>query len=401
MRILIAEDSRSIRLSLAKLLHKWGHEVVQAANGVEALEAFAAAPVSLIISDWMMPEMDGIELCKRVRASDSERYTYFILLTARSEKSDLVEGMEAGADDFISKPFNRSELQVRIRAAERMLDLQGELADRNERLSVAYETIRKDLESAAKIQYELLPSEDSQLAGIDFRWLFLPSTFVAGDIFDYCRLDEHHVAFYHLDVAGHGISSALLSVSVSRVLRPDPRQPSMGMSNGEPVAPAELVSMLNSQFLGRGDTVLYFTMLYGLLDLRDGHVRLCQAGHPCPLLVEANGQSRFVGDGGFPVAMLPDMEYDEMSLYLSPGDRLVLYSDGITECENHSGEMFGDDRLAELFADDQRGGAKQGLIKLSETLRAWNGSDAFADDVSVLALEMPGPATGEPNSEDC
>ena len=121
MRILIVEDSTPIRMSLAKLLRDWGHEVVQASNGAKAWEHLGDSAVSLVISDWMMPEMDGIELCKRVRATDAGRYIYFILLTARAEKSDLVEGMEAGADDFISKPFNRSELQVRIRAAERML----------------------------------------------------------------------------------------------------------------------------------------------------------------------------------------------------------------------------------------------------------------------------------------
>lgn len=390
MRVLIVEDSRAILLSLSRLLRKWGHEVEQAANGVEALALLETLPVSLVISDWMMPEMDGLELCRQVRAADLDRYTYFILVTARSERADLVEGMEAGADDFIAKPFHPGELEVRVRAAQRVLELQDELAERNERLSSAYETIRRDLESAAQLQRELLPVDDAGLPDTHFRWMFLPSTFVAGDIFDFFALSDWHVGFYLLDVSGHGISSALLSVSVSRLLRPGNQQSALGLEAGALRAPADVVALLNNLFLSRGDSGQYFTMVYGVLDRRDGRVRFCQAGHPPPLLIRGDGETRFVGDGGFPVAMMPDMAYDEVEVTLGRGDSLVLYSDGITECTNDDGEAFGATRLATAVVQSDATGD---LGLLGQRLQAWNGASAFADDVSLLAMQWTGGAS--------
>lgn len=390
MQILIAEDSTPIRISLAKLLKNWGHEVLQAADGEEAWQVLVDNPVSLIISDWMMPKLDGVELCKRVRETKHEKYLYFILLTARSETSDLVEGMAAGADDFISKPFSRSELQVRIRAAERILDLQDELAERNEKLTEAYERIQQDLRSAAVVQRELLPPHGAYLPGVRCEWLFLPSTFVAGDIFDYFVLGADHVGFYHLDVAGHGIPSALLSVSLSRVLRPDPRELSIGMTASGPVGPAELMAKLNNQFQSRGDTVMYFTMVYGVLNVNNGHLRLCQAGHPPPLLVPRVGDVRFLGDGGFPVAMLPEIGYEEIELQLNAGDRLVLYSDGISDCMDETGEQYGGERIAEVFNKQRCAKTGRVLEDLSVRLQQWNGSAEFDDDVSILTLEYSG-----------
>ncbi len=131
MRILIAEDDRISKRLLERKLASWGYEVVSCANGAEAWQALHRddAP-SLAILNWMMPGMDGVEVCREIRKQKHPGYTYIILLTARDRKRDIVEGIEAGADDYVTKPFNPHELKVRIRAGRRILEMQAELMQR-------------------------------------------------------------------------------------------------------------------------------------------------------------------------------------------------------------------------------------------------------------------------------
>ncbi len=129
MRILIADDEGVSRKLLQAYLERWGNEVVVALNGAEAWRLFEQDHISVVITDWMMPEMDGLELLQRIRATPGRGYVYTILLTAKTQKEDLVTGMEAGADDFLTKPFDRDELRVRLRAAERILHLEQSLRD--------------------------------------------------------------------------------------------------------------------------------------------------------------------------------------------------------------------------------------------------------------------------------
>ena len=127
MRVLIAEDAAVLRRLLQNYLEKHGHEIVAAKNGADAWERFQAEEFPLVITDWMMPECTGIELLRRIRAADRPGYVYVILLTSRSEKEDILEGMEAGADDFVTKPFDQDELRVRVRAGERIVELERRL----------------------------------------------------------------------------------------------------------------------------------------------------------------------------------------------------------------------------------------------------------------------------------
>ena len=137
MKILIADDDPVSRRLLQNYLQKWGHEVVVAMNGAEAWTLFEQQEFPVVISDWMMPEMDGVDLVRRIRASARPNYVYTILLTAKSQKEDLVEGMEAGADDFLTKPFDRDELHARLRAGERILQLERALKEQNQALREA------------------------------------------------------------------------------------------------------------------------------------------------------------------------------------------------------------------------------------------------------------------------
>ena len=137
MKVLIVDDDPVSRRLLQNYLQKWGYEVTVALNGAEAWRLFEQEDFAIVVSDWMMPEMDGPDLIRRIRGESRPNYVYLILLTARSQKDDLVEGMDAGADDFVSKPFNQEELHVRVRAGERIVKLERALAEQNKTLREA------------------------------------------------------------------------------------------------------------------------------------------------------------------------------------------------------------------------------------------------------------------------
>ena len=396
MKILIAEDDPVSRRILEETLKGWGHEVVAAVNGVEAWGLFEQGGVSFIISDWMMPEMDGAELCRRVRSRESGSYVYFILLTACGASDDLVEGMTAGADDFIVKPFDRRELEVRMRAGIRVIELEHGLLEKSRELAEANTEMETDLRAAAELQRSLLPDAIPDVPGYRFSWYFRPCTFVAGDMLDIFQLDENHWGFYLLDVSGHGVRPALLSVTVSRFLLPIEGQSSMVRywdplsRRYEVVPPVEVVASLRRRFPYDQLENLYFTLTYGVLDVRNGEINCIRAGNPNPLVVRADGPTYSFPEGGgaaiglFPAGIVPD---EPIELTLAPGDRLYLYSDGIVEAlDSHKG-IFSGDRLAETLLRHHAAPIDEATSAAVDMAGRWSGSARFDDDVSILGIE--------------
>jgi phosphoserine phosphatase RsbU/P len=396
VRILVVDDDPAIRILLAAKLATWGHTIATAGNGAEAWQKLSAEAFDVLVSDWNMPVMDGLELCRRVRNTQRRSYLYIILCTAMSQKADFLIGMEAGADDFVVKPVDFAELHVRIRAAQRILDLQTKLEDQNaslhdlyDKLNGAYQTISRDLEAASAMQLRLLPKKTDNNHLVNLDWLMTPSHFLAGDMLNYFMADANTLAFYHLDVAGHGIPAALLSVTLNRLLIPIAGSPIVTGTNGyrsqSVVPPAEVVAELNRRFQSDGD--VYFTMVYGLLNPVSRRLTFCQAGHPGPVLLSKSGRTTPLGSGGFPVGMMPDMEYEEVTTQLAPGDRLILYSDGVPECQNVDGERYTEERLFATLTENCSE-PLSGLIQgVRDDVSSWCGQGKFIDDISLLALE--------------
>lgn len=395
MHILVVDDDISVLRIIAAMLRHWNYEVTLAHDGLEAWEILRRVEnIRLVISDWMMPELNGPELCRRVREAGFAGYTYLILLTGREDKLSLIEGMDAGADDFMVKPVHREELRVRVRAGERILRLEADLGERNRTLSDAYATIRHDLESAAAMQKALLPTP-LRLPGVTVEWLFQPSSFVAGDIFDYFMIDQRRLSFYQLDVAGHGVPAALLSFTLHQILARGAEEKRLRLpveELGADATPPRVVGELNRRFQSGIDPLLYFTLIYGSLDLLTGRVTLTQAGHPSPIrLRHEDRRTKLVGDGGFPVGMFPDLQYEAITLDPAPGDRLFLYSDGVTECANPAGDFFSEARLRHLLEATALLPAALVITRVGEALREWKGDDNHQDDVTLLVLERGRP----------
>jgi sigma-B regulation protein RsbU (phosphoserine phosphatase) len=394
--VLIVEDSPVYRRLLARMLAQWGYTVSEAENGIAALDILANQPVSLVISDWEMPEMDGLSLCREIRSRQFGHYVYVILLTAREAPDDLTLGFDAGADDFLSKPVEQSELRARLHAGARVLSLESTLAARNARLSEALRQIEQDLEVAARIQQSVLPAHQQRHQDYFSDWIFLPSAWVSGDIFNVFPLDNH-LGFYCVDVSGHGVGAAMMSLAVARqFLHGRAVERFLFTADNEVASPAEVVRILNGRFCSdEVEIVSYFTMIYGVIDLATGEGRLCQAGHPTPFIVTPEGEARTVGNGGAPVGLMPDLCWTDVNFSLAAGERLCLFSDGITECENLVGEQFGQMRLQASLQAGAGLTLNELLPQFARHLVHWRSGDnkeplAMADDVSLLVIERTG-----------
>ena len=403
MRILVVEDDVVVRRVLRGHLESCGHEVTQALDGSEAWELLRQGHFPVVISDWMMPGLDGLELIRRIRSSHQPSYVYVILLTGKSQREDFFQAMEAGADDFVTKPFDRDELRVRLRSAERIIQLEQSLAGRNAELqslnaglSMANERMKRDLNAAAKVQRALLPTALPEVRGVRFAWAFKPCEELAGDILNVVRLDDRHVGLYVLDVCGHGVASALLSVTVSRFLSTVPDSSSLllrkveGASGYTLVPAAEVAAQLNRRFLFNAATEQYFTMVYGILDLESLQFRYISAGHPPLVHVPAGAPATILEAPGFPIGITL-ADYEEHTVRLKPGDRLYLYSDGIIEAKDARHQLFGTRGLAD-FLDEGRATPLGGTVTdLLGAVERWSGTDRLHDDVSILAVEVEAP----------
>ena len=391
MKILLVDDSLDIQCYLRFLLetyHEEGkdkYEVVTANDGAQAWDILQQQDdIQLILTDWMMPKISGIQLCEKVREHTFNRYIYIILLTSKNEQSASILGMKSGADDFLTKPVAKNELRMHLKAGRRILNLEHSLAEKNiklerekKKLKKSYYQLEQDLNSAAQLQQALLPKK-GRIQNIDFDWKFYSCDYLAGDLFNYQVLDEKHIAFYQIDVAGHGIRSALLSFALYYHL--NNQQQTLLLFEGKPQKPANVLHQLNQQFCDNTKE-LYFTMIYAVINTESGQVQFAQAGHPNPLHIKNNGEIQSCGQGGFPVALMPNIDYQTYHLQLEKGEYLLLYTDGVTECLNLQQEMFTEQRLINQCQTDMN------LSKIGQRLKQWQGHQQFDDDVSLLLLQ--------------
>jgi sigma-B regulation protein RsbU (phosphoserine phosphatase) len=219
-------------------------------------------------------------------------------------------------------------------------------------------------------------------------------------------LDQEHVGMYVLDVSGHGVPAALLAVSICRSLSCHQDDSSVlwrraGESGDyEPLSPSAVVRSLNARVLGQSQTEQFFTLFYGILNHRTGEFRYAVAGHPAPVLLSADDEVTLLPGSGFPVGII-ETDFEEERLVLAPGDRLLFYSDGVTESMNSAGELFGDDRLLETLRDAAPDSTLEALLAAAlDDSAAWRGEAPIQDDLYLLALEyapqpssVPGPVT--------
>lgn len=397
--VLIVDDSRMQRHILQLQLTRAGYDVRTAASGQEALALCAEQMPDIVMSDWVMPGMDGPGLCQAFRALPRDRHGYFILLTSLNDTVDAARGLDSGADDFLTKPISRDELLARFKAAERLISVEDRLRERNQELDsavsqlrAAHEVLERDLIEARRLQQGLVRDRFRSFGKFDVSLLLRPAGHVGGDLVGCFPINEDRVAVYGIDVSGHGVTAALITARIAGYLSSSQAEGNIALIMDEDGgfdarSPAELAHHLNELVIGEIETDCYLTLIYADLNIRTGEVKMVQAGHPHPAVQRTNGTVQFLGAGGMPIGLLEDAKYDDFTLRLLPGDRLFLTSDGITEAEDQFGRMLGEEGLHDILRLNRPLKGAAMLESLTWSITNYTAGEP-QDDISAALIEF-------------
>jgi sigma-B regulation protein RsbU (phosphoserine phosphatase) len=391
--LLIVDDDELNRSGLTRRLQRHEYEVFAARNGREAIELLGGRRFDLVLLDIMMPGMNGLEVLKFLRRIDTLLDLPIIMVTAKGESEDVVEALELGANDYVTKPFDFPVVLARIRnqlalrqAVAQVKELEGKLDAHNKELrassadlATANDRHTRDIEAAAHVQRAFFPVLPAELPGMRLASAFEPSCQLAVDYLNVFRLDERHAGLCVLDVSGHGVAAALLSVTLSQLLA----RVVSGSSGG--VSPAKVIARFSRELPSEASGYT-FSLLYGVLTLETGEFRFISAGHPGPIHLANKKPAVKLEVTGFPVGVGRG-EYPERSITLARGDRLALYSDGLTGVRNAEGEHFGTRRLLATLDESRSLPLADSLARVVGAINGWRGDVPRQDDISLLVVE--------------
>jgi len=390
LKVLLVEDHPYSREVMGLWLEQHYEQVLSAADGLEALELLKAhSDIRIVLTDWMMPRMDGMELCRQARALDRDQYLHILVFTARTQREDLLTALQAGADAFVHKPVDLAELQAQMDVARRIIDLQEQAWQKMEALLEARRKLELDLEAAGRVQRSMLPQGPPAIPGVRFAWAFESSGLVGGDMFGVEDLGEGRIGIYVLDVCGSGAHAALLAVGIGWVLRPAGLLTTASEAGVIPTSPDEVARCLNRRFPVMSRSEQYFGLVYGILDTRSGQLTAIRAGQPPPILVGEDGVHPLRIPLAPPLGVLPegDLEVHPAVHELRPGEKLFFYSDGLLRLLGRDGLPAPVSELVR-FLEPLRGKDLQSTVEALRSAVSEVRSDGLEDDVVVVGFEL-------------
>jgi len=404
LRVLVVDDEDLILKVMKSFFLRRKDHCDVASNGVDALRQIEKERYDLILSDISMPGMDGLELIRRVKTI--QPHTVCILMSGLGSRGDVISALKIGVFDFIDKPMPdlaaltmvvdraaESGRVVRERNAllENLREQNSKLEYSLLRLHEAFGQLRQqedawesDLQKAQRVQRKFLPSGFTRVPGFDFFGYYAPCEQLGGDFFGTLSLLDGRVALYLVDVAGHGVSAAMITVTFRELMRARRRTASDDTLFGEP---AEVLRYMNEALLEENfEPPIFVSMMYCVIDPRTHEVSVACAGHPAPILVSGQNQVQAVAAGGTVLGTQSVAHYTTIKIQLKPGDALLFYSDGLSEVRNPEGTEFSAARLEEIMGEQHAKTAKTIGDQVEKQLHDHLEQSSPTDDITFLVV---------------
>src|SRR6476646_354717 len=374
-RILVADDDATSRKLLARILTRAGFTCTESADGTQALAMLRAEVPSLLLLDFDLPGRNGAEVLKQLRVDRNPAIAQLpaIMLTGHGGEESEVRCLEAGADDFVTKPINEAVLRARIDTQLRLRSMRSQLQEQNDELEAWRKNLERDLEAARLTQQSLIPQKPPVLPGWEIAACYKPVIQVGGDIYGWLRIPDGRTLFWMADATGHGASAALLTTLAKLLFH---------HGTAENHQPAQIMEAVNNDFRSIFGARSFMTAMCVALDPNTGRATVVGAGHPPLLVGRIGGRTESIPSSAPPLGLLERSEFVEANVDLEPGDAFLLYTDGIYGSGHEENPRLSATRLAEGLQPLAES-AQVLLDRVLEQAAAGNDGEEPPDDVAA------------------
>lgn len=376
-KVLVVEDHPMSRRILETMLTQ-SYEVISTASGQEAIDKARVDPPDLVLLDIEMPGLNGFETLEILKEGIIEPAVPVIFLTALEDSKSRETGLEAGAVDYITKPYDKQELRIKVKNHLALYEARKEIEIRNR-------VMAREMEMASQLQRSLLPEDFPTCDNVAFSALYKPVSPAGGDFYDVIELGPSRIGFAEVDVSGHGVAAAMVGAMFKMAFQSFAR-----ITN----SPAELLKVINDQMFGILPDSDFLTVFYGVINLETLELVYTNAGHPRPFLFRpSEGTIEELEIGGPLVGALPGMDYEDGRVQLEKGDRILIFTDGVTETlsendDNSLDEFYGLERLKQMLVNNSNSAMKEILPTILDDLVNFHGSKIFEDDITMFLIHV-------------
>ena len=380
--IMVVDDDPMSRRVLSKLLTAAGYECRVSKDGSEALETVLAKPPSVLLLDFDMPGLNGAEVLKRLRSDRHSAVAQIptIMLTAHGSEESEVSCLQAGADDFVTKPVNAAVLQARIETQLRLRSMRRQLERQNDELEKWRRNLERDLAAARLTQQSLIPQKPLALPGWEIATCYRPVIQVGGDIYGWLRMKDGRILFWIADGTGHGAAAALLTTLAKLLFH---------HGHEEHDTPATVMEAVNHDFRSIFGSRSFMTAMCVALDPVTGTASIVGAGHPPLLVTRGDGTTQSVASSAPPLGLIEQSEFSETAIDLEPGDAFLLYTDGLFRWTKDERNRLTPQKLEKML--DHSAPTAEALLNEVLAHAAPGGSaNTSPDDMTVLAIRRMG-----------
>ena len=381
-QILVVDDDPLSRKLLRHALSTAGYACCEASSGTQALEMVRAQPLSLLLLDFDMPGLNGAEVLKKLRGDEDPAIAQIpaIMLTGHGGEVSEVLCLEAGANDFVTKPINIAVLSARIETQLRLHEMRRQVEKQNDELEAWRGNLERDLEAARLTQQSLIPQNPPPLSGWEIAAVYRPVIQVGGDIYGWLRMRDRRTLFWIADATGHGASAALMTTLAKLLFH---------HGTTEHNSPSEIMEAVNKDFRTIFGARSFMTAMCVALDPENGRASVVGAGHP-PLIVQRrNGATETIRSCAPPLGLAEKSKFDETNIDLHQGDTFLLYTDGLAGAEDGGTHRVAIERVVEMLPKNS-GSAKALLAGTLEKTMPNNSAKPLADDLAALAVRRVG-----------